>query len=170
MRLARRLRWGVVAANGVGLLATVLQAGVFLRGAAHEPLPSLDPVGFALPEEGGAKQRDLSQVWRELDRALPQPPPEAAPPAPEPSALPPPALVLVALLPDPRDSARSLAIVALPDGEQRLLRVGDRVPGGDEAWEVVRLRLEPWGGGGLGRLTVQSPTRVHTYEAPLGPS
>ena len=172
MRSATQLRRALVGANLALLLAVGWAALRLVVGAPLVPVPAdFNPVAHAIGDADAPRGADQGLIARELDRALEIPPPESAPvEPPAPSGTPPPAIDLVAVLSHPEDPALNLAIVRGSDGVQRMLRVGDSLQEGAETWSVVRLRVEPVGAGEvleLGLLTLETPTRVHTYEARL---
>jgi hypothetical protein len=160
----RKVRYAVIGLNLLLVGAIGVAAFALVRGPVHEPFADHDPTAYAL-EDRAHVSRDLSVIPAALDRALPPKVEQQAPVVtPNQTLAPPPALTLVALLPDEFDDRQTFAIVDR-GGVQKLLKEGDVVQQGAERWRVAAVRFETIGSGTLAKLTLETDARVHNYEA-----
>lgn len=167
MSPVRKLRYAVIGLNLMMVGAIGVAAHALVRGPRHDEIGEHDPTLYALEDRVQAT-RDLSVIAAALDRPLLKAPPPPPAEAPTPTLSAPPSLTLVALLPDEADDRDNFAIVS-QHGVQRLLKPGDVIQEGPEQWRVAAVRLEPLGEGTLGKLTLETERRVHTYEARFRP-
>lgn len=164
MSPVRKVRYAVIGLNLLLVGAIGVAAYQLVRGPAHDPLGDHDPTTYAL-EDRAHQTRDLSVIAAALDRPLaPQVTQREEPPPPSVTLRPPPALTLIALLPDDADDHLNFAIVS-QSGVQKLLKEGDVIQEGPEQWRVAAVLLRTQGSNTLGKLTLETESRVHNYEA-----